>query len=350
MKRAPSEVEGRTATPARPSGFVLPFVVFLLFSVSVAGVTGYMIVSSEFELSRYSGQGSEALTVARAGVDRFVSEQLGVVDDTVAYALGDGVVSVTARRVMSQDSVTDLYYVRGEATVDDPLTPGSPARRTVGAYAVHHRRPLPHLAALAVGADRVDVTSGEVHGVDYDTPVTCAGGGATSIPGAVARLAVTESAADDVQGQPQWELWPGGWSDVRAALGVRWDVLTDPNFPVDFENTTPDFGLLPADSFPVIRYTGDLGAGFSGRGVLIVDGILDMYGTFQWEGIVMAKHLDDIVQGNVDGIVVAGLDEPNLYGTIEVRGSLHYNSCSVYAANESLSYMELLRYTISEVE
>ncbi len=31
-------------------GFVVAFVVFMLFAISVAGMTGYIVVSSEFEL------------------------------------------------------------------------------------------------------------------------------------------------------------------------------------------------------------------------------------------------------------------------------------------------------------
>ena len=40
------------------------------------------------------------------------------------------------------------------------------------------------------------------------------------------------------------------------SIGLRWDVLTDLDFPVEFENTLPNFASIPLDSFPIIRYTG----------------------------------------------------------------------------------------------
>jgi hypothetical protein len=330
-------------------GFVLAVVVFMLFAISITAVTGYLVVSSEFELSRGSGQGAEALTVARAGLERFVAEQLGVVGDSASYALGDGIAQVTSRKVMEQDSVTDLYYIRSEGTVDDVFTPGSPARRVVGAYAVHRRRPLPHHAAVMIGANRVDVEGdGEAHGQDYSGPSDCAGGGASTISGLIATLAVTEENGNDIQGSPQWQLWGGGWSAMRDSIRVRWDILSDPDFPVEFENTLPDFGGLPADSFPVIRYTGWVNAGWAGRGVLIVDGVFDPFSGFSWDGIVIAKHIDDIVEGEIDGMLIAGIAEPNMYSTVSLRTDVNYHFCFVYAANESLSYLELLPNTVFE--
>ena len=126
-------------------------------------------------------------------------------------------------------------------------------------------------------------------------------------------------------------------------------MLSDPDFPVEFENTLPNFGSLPADSFPIIRYTGWVFANFNGRGVLIIDGVFDPGPSFRWHGIVIAKHIDDIVQGHLDGLLIAGLDGPNMYSTIDYRTRSHYHSCDVYAANETLSYLELLENTIFDV-
>lgn len=331
-------------------GFVLALVVFVLFAISMAGVTGYLVVSSEFTLSRYSGQGAEALTVARAGLERFVAEQIGVVPDTASYALGDGVAVVTARRLHTVDSLTHVYYLRSEGTVDDVLSPATPARRAVGAYAVRHRRPIGQHGTVIIAADNIDVNgSGEIRGWDHQNATQCAGGGADALPGAVARLGVTEDAPDAIEGSPEYELWSGGWSEIVDSVDIRWDVLTDPQFPVDHENSLPDYGTLPADSFPVIRYTGWTSAGFQGRGVLIVDGVFDPASAFSWDGIVLAGAVDDILEGYVDGMVIAGFDGPNLYSTINFRLDVNYHSCYVYGANESLSYLELLANTVSEV-
>lgn len=330
-------------------GFVLPFVVFMLFAISVTGATGYLIVQSEFELSKHSAQGAEALTVARAGLERFIAEQIGVVDDTTSYALGNGVAVVTSRKMFAQDSVTDMYYIRAEATVDDIFAPNTPARRVVGAYAVHRRRPLAHHALTAIAANTIDVDNGgEIDAVDRDNSGTCVGGGASTITGAIATVSVFEDDSDDIDGSPDFEIWGGGSSELLDSIGLRWDVLADPNFPVEFENTMPNFGSLPADSFPIIRYTGWMGTSANGRGVLIVDGVFDPYSSFRWHGIILAKHVDDIIQGHIDGLLVAGLEGPNMYSTVDYRIDSHYHSCDVYAANETLSYLELLEDTIYE--
>lgn len=331
-------------------GFVLALVVFMLFAISVAGMTGYLVVSSEFELSKYSSQGAEALTVARAGLERFVAEQIGAVPDTTSYALGNGVATVTARKLFARDTLTDVYYVRSEGTVDDIFTPATPARRAVGGYAIRHRRPLPLHATVMIGTDEIEVEGpGEIRGWDHQSAADCPGGGASTLTGAIARVDVEEDVADDIEGSPEYEIWPGGWSEMADSARIRWDVLSDPDFPVDHENSLPDFASIPSDSFPVIRYTGWVSANFTGRGVLVVDGVFDPGPGFSWDGIVIAEDVDDVIEGYLDGVLVAGFEGPNMYSSIDFRLDVNYHSCEVYGANESLSYMELLPNTIYEV-
>ena len=72
---------GRPARgPDNRAGFVLAFVVFMLFSVSVAAATGYLVVRSEFGMAKNAMDGSEALVVARAGLERFIAEHPGALD------------------------------------------------------------------------------------------------------------------------------------------------------------------------------------------------------------------------------------------------------------------------------
>ena len=334
----------------RPHGFVLGFVVLMLFAISVAGATGYLIVSNEFAMARYSSQSSEALAVARAGLHRFVAEQIGVVGDSVSYAIGDGIAQITTRKLMAKDSVTDLYFLRSEATVSDIFTQSIPATRVVGAYAWHHRRPLAHHAALIVTTNSLTMDAGgTVIGVDQDGAGTCPGGGTAGITAGIARTSVT-AVSGTLNGNPNFELWPGGSPDVYDSVALRWDVLSDPSFPVEFEDSPPNFALLPPDSFPIVRYNGSLLAGDSwdGRGVLIVTGQFDSDPGHNWRGIVLAGWLDDIMQGDVDGLAIGGLAGPSPYGSVSWRGDAEYHSCDVYAANETLSYLELVENTVFE--
>jgi len=47
-------------------------------------------------------------------------------------------------------------------------------------------------------------------------------------------------------------------------------------------------------------------------------------------------------------MLIAGLESPNMYSTVRVLTDVNYHSCYVYAANESLSYLELIPSSIHE--
>jgi len=335
-------------------GFVLVFVVMMLFAISVASATGYIVVNTEFDMARSSDEGAEALSVARAGLHRFVAEQLGVVGDSVTYATGTGVALITTRKLGVVDSDTDLYYVRSEGTVSNIFTPTSPARRMVGAYAYHHRRPLPNLAALVVtsasaGAGNSGV-DGIVTGNDQNGSSDCSAAAGPDIAGAIARTSTVSSGT--LQGSPAGRTL-GSYTNIYDSIGLRWDVLSHPSFPVDFVNVEPNWATIPSDSFPVIRVTTTpfTGAGWDGRGVLIVTGELDVTSSFYWDGIVLAGAMDDIHEGHVDGMVVGGLSAQNPKSPVVFQsgGWVRYYSCTVWDANESLSYLELLSDTEWEI-
>ena len=340
------------ARPEERGGFVLAMVVLLLFAISVAGAAGYLAVNTEFGMARYSGQGSEASTVARAGLHRFVAEQLGVVGDSVGYAIGGGVALLTSRKIAELDSITDLYFIRSEASVIDPLLPGSPARSVVGAYAYHRRRPLKRLGALVVTADGawsddLNVAGAQVIGHDFNSVGDCSGGGAQSMPAIVARYNTGVVNGGTANGSPNGLVYTGGYSEIYDSVALRWDILSDPTFPVEFDGVLPNYAALPSDSFPVVRVHGyfNPGSSWSGRGLLIVNGELDAASGFVWDGIVLAGALDDIHEGDIRGMLVGGLDGPNPYSDVYWRGSVDYYSCNVTMANESLSYLELIENT-----
>ena len=331
-------------------GFVLALVVLMLFAISIMGGAGYLIVSSEARMARYATQGEEALAIARGGLHRFVSEQLGVVADSVRYAIGAGETLVTARRMSALDPVTDVYFIRSEAAIVDPRMPGTPARRVVGAYAHHRRRPVPLHAALVLSVEDLLVGNGSnVSGVDIGGAV-CPGGAAPDIGGAIAREDIDVTGT--LVGTPPAQLWTGGYSQFMTQMGVRFDVLSDPSFPVDFEDVQPDFSTLPADSFPVVRVNGSLigTSPWSGRGVLIIRDQFDANPNFTWEGIVLAGWVDDRVMGNIEGMLIGGFSGTEPHDEVETRnGDIRYHACNVRRANESLSYLDLIPNTLFEV-
>jgi hypothetical protein len=338
-------------------GFVLVLVVMMLFAISVASATGYIVVNSEFDMARHSDEGAEALSTARAGLHRFVAEQLGVVGDNVSYAVGTGVAVITTRKLAVVDSDTDLYYVRSEGLVSNIFTPSTPARRVVGAYAYHHRRPMPNLAAMVLTSGRAgEGSGGTVIGNDQngDSDCTAAAGPGPNIAGVIARssaLGTPQGSPASLAGASQYNTYAEIYNEVR----LRWDVLAHASFPVDYVNTAPNWATLPASEFPVSRVNGNLtgsGGGWTnGRGVLIVTGTFDVGSGFDWYGIVLAGYVDDILEGHIDGLFVGGLNAQNLEPDVvfDGGGSVRYYSCYVWAANESLSYLELLRDTEWEI-
>lgn len=334
-------------------GFVLGLVVMLLFAIAVAGASGYLVVNTEFSLSTQNRDGREALSVARAGLQRFISEQLGMVGDSVSYAIGDGIATVTTIKLVEEDSLNHLYYIRSEGNVLDLRTPNTPAKRVVGAYAWHRIRPLAHHAAVMIPINEIEIENGgEVVGVDSSTVADCSGGGASTITGAIATNLVDVRASGYADGNPVSETWSGGYSEMYDSVGLRWDILSDPSFPVDIEQSwnAATFAALPADSFPLVRYNGSRRFNDSrdGRGVLIVTGEYDASSSFDWDGIILAGEVDRRIQGQIRGLLVGGLNGPNPGNKVEIRGDIYYYSCNVYKANDALSYLELLDNTIFE--
>jgi hypothetical protein len=239
-----------------------------------------------------------------------------------------------------------VYFIRSEGTVADALSPNTPARRVVGAYAYHRKRPLKHWGAMVVAAEEAYSygIDADIDADDHNSPGDCAGGGLPSITGIIARTSAGTQAGGELEGSPDQETWSGGFSEIYDSVALRWDILSDPNFPVEFDGTPPNFGSLPADSFPVVRKIGPLapGSSWSGRGVLIVTGLFDPTPSFSWNGIVLAGELDDINQGDIRGMLVGALNGSNPQSPVYWYNTIRYYSCYVHAANESLSYLELI--------
>ncbi len=347
-------------------GFVLALVVLMLFAIAMAGAAGYMAVRTEFTLATGNRDGSQALSIARGGLERFLAEQIGVVGDSVSYAIGGGYATVTSRRVFEKDSRDILYYVRSEGEVTDPRYPTNPATRVVGTYAWQHLSPVPHLGALMAAMKKVEVSGGKMYGffsvnayvdgTDHATSSQCSGGGTTSIAGVVDSHEVKTNTGGTVSGSPDKLVFSSD-SAVIDSAGIRWDILTDPDFPVDIDGTTPpQWYSIPSDSFPVVRYPGDLSANssWSGHGVLIVTGKLTMESGFYWDGIVLAGSLGNVgvywpwQAPRVYGLLIGGLNGTDTSVTLQ-SGYYYYDSCYAWSADKALSYVDPVANTIFEV-
>ncbi len=335
-------------------GFALAVVIFVLFAVGMAALIGYDVVALEADMAIGRGHALEAVTAARSGLDRYVAEQVGT-PDTVAYAVGNATVRITPRKVATLGPDADLYFLESEAEVDDPRRPGAPARRRAGVYARLHTRPVRSEAAALLSAEQVFVGFfSEINGRDFSP-----GGGVCAPPSDVAGVAARGMARflgppqlATIDGAPPSTVVPSH-AAVHSLTGIRWDVLSDPTFPIPFDGTPPDFASLPTDSFPLVRAPGSLRAGrsWSGRGVLIVPGTLFLSNGFEWDGIVLAGAIGSTFNRDfrIRGTLIAGLDAPGegrvsfLFG-----GEILYHSCFVAAANPALGYLQPLVNTFWE--
>lgn len=338
-------------------GFALVMVVMLLLTVAVAGATGYQIVSAENELAKGGEAQMEALAVARAGLERYVGEHIGVPGATTTYAIGSGTAVVTQRKLVRVDTLTDVWMIQSVGTMPDPRYPTSPATRTVRQYARLYKRPVNQRAAVIWNSTNVRLRSPTtVNGsngdnswdTNYPEPT---GGCAQGVGGNV--TGVASLAAPNVQGGATLSGGSKTFSTMTQLLdttAVSWSVLDNLTFPVPYDGSWPNFNAIPADSFPVIRVAGNisLDAADSGRGALIVTGNATMGTSFTWRGIIIAGSSSEMQAGffgigrsTICGMLVTGLDATQ--GRVNIQHTLiQYQEYAAVRANRSLAYFELL--------
>ena len=323
-------------------GFVLALVVLLLFGIGVAGAAGYQVVLSEALLSVHAKETQTALSIARAGLRSFIGKQIGIHDDTVIYSIEGGDAVVTARLVSVIDDFQTLYLLESEGVYTDPTFTGSPARRTVFQYAVKREVALNHVAMMTqVTGDLYVEDDAHIDGNDGASSGACEQSSVDLTALIMGSGSVTIQSGDDPIDGPNPEVVSLGSSSAALdAIGINWAVLTATNFPVDYEDTWPSCAL-PADSFTVTRFNGNLSAPSSvcGQGVLIVTGDFTGGDGFQWDGILLAGHI--VTTNNnyrIDGLVVGGLDGNGTLTRLDDNTHIDYHRCYAFQAGRRLSH------------
>jgi hypothetical protein len=294
-------------------GFALALVVMLLFAIGAAGTAGYHLVRSEAVQAQLAGEAAQALAVAEAGLQWFTATQERTVKDSAIHSVNGGLARITVRKVLEVSPHEDLFLVTSQGVFTDPRRPRMPAVRTVSQYAVHYRLPFRPMAALATTSPRVRVRhSGMVDGADHSPVGECPAAPHPSVAGVLARANVQTAGGGSVSGTPS-SLTAGSFASAVQAVGLPWDVLIDPSFPVEYDDRWPAFPSLGEEVFPAIRVKGDFAptAGESGRGLLIVTGTLRIPNGSQWEwkGVVLAGDLASVGPDTgfeVKGLLVAG--------------------------------------------
>ncbi|RMH20320.1 MAG: hypothetical protein D6701_03890 [Gemmatimonadetes bacterium] len=352
--RSRSDACTHTARPRRSSrlrsdaderGFALALVVLLLFAIGVAGATGYQIVLAEATLSVQNSEAQRAFAIARSGLARFVGEQIGLFPDTATYAILGGDAVVVARKVSDIDDYETLYLLTSTGIYSDPSSQSAPARRIVHQYAIHKETPLDWLAAYTQAAGNLRVDSGAwTYGQDISSPSVCPEGGGPDVP-AFALGAGSAQFDPTYVVAPQDSIRIGSYQAMVDTLDLNWDLLTDPAFPVDYEDQWP--GYIGPDSFPVVRFNANrVGYNWtSGQGVLIVNGDFVPRDGFWWFGVILAKRFRPLSSGGwfsqwftVYGLVVSGLGDTKKDTHIGPYGRIFYHRCNVVRAGRALGH------------
>jgi hypothetical protein len=341
-----------TRKPAE-GGFAFALVVLLLFAIGVLGATGYQVVRTEFFQSQQATETGQALGVAEAGLAWFIGGQRGTVVDTTEYSLNGGTAVVTTRKVATLSDEEDLYLVTSEGTYTDPRYPQIPATRVVSQYTIYKKIPMRTLAPLMVTAEngvRVQ-DDGVVDGTDHASIGDCTGAPAGTLAGVVAAGNIQERSGGVITGSPEG-VNLNNYDGVADSIQLAWDIYSDPDFPVDFDGSFPGifWHAVYPDSFPVVRYDGDLTPRWwrhNGRGVLIIDGELRdrNNGRWEWDGIVIARDMKDITDNrafdSIRGALVVGPGAAMSNTRLDVEeAGIYYHSCNVIAAGASLAHME----------
>ena len=324
-------------------GFVLALVVLLLFGIGVAGAAGYQVVLNEALLSVHAKETQTALSIARAGLRAYVGKQIGVHEDTVTYSIAGGDAVITARLVSEIDDFETLYLLGSQGVYTDPTFTGSAARRTVYQYAIKREVAMNHVAMMTqVTGDLYVEDDAHIDGNEE------AGAGCPQASVDITALimgsgSVTVQAGDDPIDGPNPEIVSLGTSAAALnAIGIDWAVLTDPAFPVDYENTWPSCAL-PVDSFTVTRFNGNLSSSppCNRPGVLIVTGSFTGAAGLQWDGILLAGHIATTTNNyRIDGLVVGGLDGNGTFTRLDDNTHIDYHRCNAFEAGKRLSHFE----------
>ena len=347
--------------PHEDSGFALAMVVFLLFAVAIAGLTGYQVVSVEATLASGNGDSDVALITANAGLHRYVGDRIGEpVPDS--FLIGGGRVTVTPRKMAGLNDSTELYLLEAVGTVTDPNYPTSPSIRIIRQYANLNTMPVRAVAALITIENTVDfLDDWQVAGNDIAEPGDCVGvqGARFSIHGiagtGTAGIGTTQASPGNFRVSPdRYQVGGGTAAEVVAATEVRWSVIKDPLFNIGvYDGVMPDFNAIPADSFPVIRMNGDYTLNQEGRGALIVTGFFSIGANMDWDGIILAGRINNATslvrtsspRSELRGVLVAGLDRIQNFGGPDLlveEFEIFHNPCYVRKANRSLAYLSLV--------
>ncbi|HUF12953.1 MAG TPA: hypothetical protein VMN78_07640 [Longimicrobiales bacterium] len=330
----------RTDRARDERGFVLILVLFVVATLTVTVSGALLVTQSDYMTARTGVGATRAFHLAQAGLNRYMGEHTAPVDSAV-YSMGGGSIIVRAARV-AVNGTEEIWEISSSATLSSSV--GSPERRSVRQLAAVQAAgsSFQPIAAIATTASS-GTLNGTYTGYDQAASGSCPTAGQQDIAG-VAYVAGGFLGASGALGTPATTTEPDT-ATMRASINAQWATLVDPATPFNYEipaDLWPNFAMLPADEYPSIRVSGNHAADAtrSGRGLLVVDGVLDLKADFTWDGVIIAGDLQYPVVTNavISGALVVGMSQtagsfveirPNATGSAQIS----YQACHVAAAN-----------------
>ena len=360
-------------------GMALPIALMLLVVLSTLAASSFTASRQTFRGGRNTLVEQRAMSVAEFGLNQQVANwrtelnlpaprglAVGRVDSTNVWVAAGDTSKVRITRLTNM-----LYHVEsmGRASIPNPsLT----AQRSVGAILRLAYPSIEPRGAITAGG-RVDLQgSAIVDGRDYvpyswDTDAAwadsiCNGmrgslmpaiavppgtnqsdSSATNIPSGAPRVIFDPAAGDS---NTYVRFGTESWNTLAANANIKYLNGTGPGntiLPMDSSGTcrysnTQNWGepfrgagsvTSCANYFPIIYVDGDLELQSNGRGqgILLINGNLQLRGTFDWVGLIIVR--DDVDRGN---------GSANITGAVMARNVNLSNSGSFWTGNQTVRY------------
>jgi Tfp pilus assembly protein PilX len=364
------------------------------YSYAQMGLEAFLTQRKEFKTPPYTGCAalpSAPYTAAQASACAFCPQcwlvnaaakngsvnanldTLPTVAESVTVAFNSGSAFVRAIPVwLSVATGRGTYYVTSTGTDNQTgIATGSGttrnATRTVGVYVTWSKATMNVMGALVSFSGIVKNGTGQISGVDQcgkDTNVV-----GINVP-LEEMVKLNGSATTFVPtGNPPYDTLKT-FSQDSAATKMDWaGISAGTSMPADINITStsgsfPTTGTFSSDTnyWPIIHvfnrnpspgWNGAWTLPNQGRGILIVDGDININGSNQWDGIVLAggkltSNGNNVTSGTVMaglnrliGLPASAVDDADLNG----QKSYMYNSCSVKRATSSMARFTMVPNT-----
>ena len=304
-------------------GATLPMVILLITVMTIALAAAYTLNGTEITVGDDYQEQVAALALAESGRHRFLVDRAGLgfttsppgalEVDTIAYAGGQAIVTLTRIRPQVQQLMP--LYVLTSRGMRTGFVKGNipPAERTVAQYLFWDAMPINMLAGwTSLSGLNKNGVAGTLSGIDLNpgTPdcppqlLPVAGVAVPTVPGMTGQLG-------PAIGNPPVRLL-GDAAATAGAVDIDWPGIVNGTADMTYDVVIPG-GTWPSfadpNYWPTIRVNGDYTLTAPGRGTLIITGTLTQNNASIWDGVVLVGNtLTSNGNTSVRGATITGLN------------------------------------------